>query len=358
LDRYWTDIVGETNQTFITSLLANDIFYRVKVAEDAINLSNPLCNSLSEVFEIRIILLPEAPISNGDVIVCGNSIEALSVTVPNGITVNWYDEPVGGNLLFSGSSSFNPNVSGTYYAEAETIEEGCLSVLRTQLQINFAEIPQVFDEELSFCENEEITLFADINNVEYLWSTGAIISEIIVDESGIYTVEITNVQGCSSIKTITLTQIDAPIIENVISEGNSIIVTTLNSGDFEYSLDGISYQSNNIFSATEGGKYTIYIRERNGCGIVTKDILHFVIPRFFTPNGDNYNDTFNLKGIELFSTSEVFIFDRFGKLLKSSKNTSFAWDGTFNNSPLPTSNYWYVVKIDDTEFRGHFALKR
>jgi gliding motility-associated-like protein len=354
----WTDIIGETNETFITPLLVNTIFYRVKVAEDAINLSNSLCNSLSEVFEIRIIPLPEAPISNGDLIICGNSTEALTVNVPNGITVNWYDQAVGGNLLLSGSSSFIPDVSNTYYAEAETIDGNCLSITRTPLQINFIEIPQVFDEELSFCENEEITLFANIDNVEYLWNTGAITSEITVDLPGIYTVEVTNIEGCSNIKTIVLTQIDEPIIESVISEGFSIIVSTSNSGNFEYSLDGISYQLSNIFSAVEGGKYTVYVRERNGCGIVTQDILHFVIPRFFTPNGDNKNDTFDLKGIEYFSTSEVFIFDRYGKLLKSSKNTAFAWDGTFNNQKLPTSDYWYIIKIDGTEFRGHFTLKR
>ena len=197
-----------------------------------------------------------------------------------------------------------------------------------------------------------------MDNVTYLWNNGAITSEINVDESGIYTVEVTNNEGCSSIKTITLTQIDAPIIESISSEGSSIIVITLNTGDFEYSLDGNIYQSSNIFSEIEGGLYTIYVREINGCGIVTQDILHFVIPKFFTPNGDNTNDTFNLKGIEYFSTSEVYIFDRYGKLIKSNKNSSFAWDGTFNNRSLPTSDYWYIIKIDDTEFRGHFTLKR
>ena len=65
-----------------------------------------------------------------------------------------------------------------------------------------------------------------------------------------------------------------------------------------------------------------------------------------------------LKGIEYFSFSEVFIFDRYGKLIKSSLNTTFDWDGTFNNQELPTSDYWYIINIDGTEFKGHVALKR
>jgi gliding motility-associated-like protein len=71
-------------------------------------------------------------------------------------------------------------------------------------------------------------------------------------------------------------------------------------------------------------------------------------------------DRFHLKDIsdEYFETSEVYIFNRYGKLLKSSYNQSFSWDGTFNNMRLPTSDYWYIIKIEDQEFRGHFTLKR
>ena len=77
-----------------------------------------------------------------------------------------------------------------------------------------------------------------------------------------------------------------------------------------------------------------------------------------TPNGDGYNDTFDLRGIEYFTSSEVFIFNRYGKLIKSGKNSPFQWDGTFNNQELPSSDYWYYIKIEDQVFRGHFAIKR
>ena len=77
-----------------------------------------------------------------------------------------------------------------------------------------------------------------------------------------------------------------------------------------------------------------------------------------TPNGDSYHDTFELRGIEFFQTSEVYVFDRFGKLLKSSKNNPFSWDGTFNNQLLPSSNYWYLIRIEGQEYRGYFTLKR
>ena len=130
------------------------------------------------------------------------------------------------------------------------------------------------------------------------------------------------------------------------------------TGDFEYSLDGILYQSSNMFINIDGGFYTVYVKERNGCGITSTTHLHFVIPNFFTPNNDGIHDTFNLKGIENYNSSEVFIFNRFGKLLKASYNRPFSWDGTFNNQLLPNSDYWYIIKIDSFIFKGHFTLKR
>ncbi len=197
-----------------------------------------------------------------------------------------------------------------------------------------------------------------IEDPTYNWSTGAMSEEITVDQPGTYSVEITNDICFTTIITFTVIENTSPIIASVTTSGNDIIVITENSGDFEYSLDGINYQSSNLFTNVEGGLYTIYVREINGCGITTIEHLHFVIPLFFTPNDDGFNDTFDLKGIQNFSSSEVFIFDRYGKLLKSAKNQEFKWDGTFNNQQLPTADYWYLIKIEDQVYRGHFTLKR
>ena len=218
----------------------------------------------------------------------------------------------------------------------------------------------LIEESLSFCEGENITLFANttIINPVYLWDNGETTENITVDVPGTYSVEITDNTCSTTIKTFFVSQISAPIIEAINSVGNDIVITMANTGDFEYSLDGITFQSGAVFYDVEGGLYTVYVNERNDCGITSMVYLHFVIPKFFTPNGDGIHDTFDLKGIEHYNTSEVFIFDRYGKLIKSSRNQPFSWDGTFNNQRLPNSDYWYIVKIDHQEFKGHFTLKR
>ncbi|MDG1731094.1 MAG: T9SS type B sorting domain-containing protein [Algibacter sp.] len=357
----WTDIAGETSNTYSATSINNNTFYRVKVAEDAINVNNNSCNSSSEIYEIRIISFPNAPISNGDLMICENDTTPLSVTVPSGVIVNWYDAATGGNLLLANNTSFNPTTSGLYYAEAETIEGRCQSTSRTTLQIEYLETPEVTDESFSFCENTIITLQADPTDpsivTSYLWDNGSTNQEINVSISGTYTVIVSN-NSCSVTKTITLSQIDNPIIESVISDDYNIIIKTSNAGDFLYSIDGITFQSNPIFSSVEGGQYTIYVKHQDCTEAITTQHIHFYIPKFFTPNGDNVNDTFNLKGIEFYSFSQVSIFDRYGKLLKNAVNTSFSWNGTFSGQLLPTGDYWYVIIIEGQKFTGHFTLKR
>lgn len=354
----WNDITGQTSNTYTTPLLNSSTFYRVKVAEDPINVSNSLCNVLSEVFDVLIVHIPDAPVSNGNITVCADALRPLTVSIPNSILVNWYDAPVNGNLLQENSTSFTPKTSGSYYAEASSSLTDCFSITRTELSYVINELPVVTDENLIFCENVPTMISAGISNIAYEWSTGETIETIEVVESGTYTVMVTDTNGCSAVKTIVLEQLDQPIIDTIVSDNENIIVTTVNSGEFEYAMDNGPFQNSPIFELVEGGLHIVNVRGKNNCPVVSQEFLHFVIPKFFTPNGDSFNDVFLLQGLEFFNTAEVSIFDRYGSLVKYSNTTSFTWDGTFNNRALPASDYWYLVKIDEMEFKGHFALKR
>lgn len=355
----WVDIFGENGQSYAPQPIISSTFFRIKVAEDAINLNNPLCNTLSEVFDIIIIPKPDPPYtSSTNVMICPNQNVAITVTIPIGISVNWYDAPIGGNLLLENGISFIPNTPGTYYAEAISSSVDCISSTRTGITVDFYDPPMVLDEDLIFCEGSTITLTAGIANMTYLWNTGGTTEEIEVDTPGKYTVVVTNVNGCSSTKTIELKELVTPIIDHIVSDEYTLEIITANSGDFEYSLNGILFQSSNIFPNTHGGLYTLYVRESNGCGIIPRDYIHLVIPKFFTPNSDNINDVFRPEGIEAYSTYEINIFDRYGNLLKSAKNEPFSWDGRSKNKPLPSSDYWYSIKLDSATFKGHFSLKR
>ncbi|OXA86411.1 T9SS type B sorting domain-containing protein [Flavobacterium hercynium] len=87
------------------------------------------------------------------------------------------------------------------------------------------------------------------------------------------------------------------------------------------------------------------------------NIEKYTIPNFFTPNGDGFNDLWEVTGFGSEDYS-VYIYDRSGKLLKTLERDS-AWDGNFNGTPLPSSDYWYQIMFENgNQKRGHFSLKR
>ena len=354
----WEDIAGENNDTLELKNLTSTGYYRVKFAEDDINLSNSQCSIISEYYYFGVVEIPDSPISEGDVEVCNGELGSLNVVVPSEASVSWYDSPVGGNLLQENSTSYSPSISGTYYAEAYVEGLVCNSLNRTAVSFTINDRPVLVDEEGALCSGDTITLSANFPNATYQWNTGATTESIEITAGGSYSVTVTNTYGCDNTKYFEIEEIPSPDIESVVSDGPAIIVSTATNGDFEYSLNGANFQISNRFNEVQGGLYTIYVRELNGCGTDTMPFHHFVIPKFFTPNNDGRNDTFNLRGIEYFESSSVQLFDRYGNLIKSARNQPFNWDGTKDNRELPSTDYWYVIVIEGQEIKGHVALRR
>jgi len=85
----------------------------------------------------------------------------------------------------------------------------------------------------------------------------------------------------------------------------------------------------------------------------------FGYPKFLTPNGDGYNDTWQLDGINFQPATLIYIYDRFGKLLVKLDPTSDGWDGRYRGRMMPDGDYWFNVKLEDGRlFKGHFSLLR
>ena len=218
------------------------------------------------------------------------------------------------------------------------------------------------DETIELCESDVVTLSAENPGMNYLWSTGETTQAITTTGLSNYTVTVTTQapESCTKTKTFTLNYNPEPIISSIDTADLQVTINTTQTGDFEYSIDGINYQSTNVFMVNEGGMYIAYVRERNQCGFDRKPFVVLSIPDFFTPNGDTINDTWSIKGATFYTNAEVRIFDRFGKLITVLNNTNWAWDGTYNGYLLPSTDYWFVAKIDEDlpEIKGHFSMLR
>lgn len=131
------------------------------------------------------------------------------------------------------------------------------------------------------------------------------------------------------------------------------------SGNFEYSLDGIDYQDTPIFKNLSVGDYKIYIRDKDNCSVMDEAFFLLMYPKYFTPNGDNINDYWNIISSSGEPDLKIFIYDRYGKLVKMIQGTDNGWDGSYNNAPLPTADYWFeVIRANGEKRKGHFSLKR
>ena len=156
-------------------------------------------------------------------------------------------------------------------------------------------------------------------------------------------------------------------LEILLEEGetNEIIAFVEGgSGIYEYYLNGESYGSTNTFIVYESGVYTVSVRDSYGCEVSATISIEYVdicIPNYFTPNGDNVQDEWGPGCASQYQNLEFDIFDRYGRKV-ASLNVNQKWDGTYDGRELPTGDYWYVVRLndsnDDRDFVGHFTLYR
>ena len=319
------------------------------------------CASSRTAVEAKINTTPTITSTNSGVANCGPGLFTLKAT-PSAGTINWYSQ-IPGTVIANGLSYITPNINTntTYYAEA--INNGCTNSTKIPVQLVVYPLPAVSDETVKKCGSDTAPLDASIPNMSYLWNTGETTQTIEVPTTGIYTVDVTspNPENCTNRKTITVIENNTPEIKNVVIDETTVTIELVKNEDyFEYSIDGINFQSSNLFTNAPSGLQTAYVRDTNKCNNDSKPFIIIIIPKFFTPNNDNVNDVWEIKGLVDYPLGEVTLFDRYGKIITQLNRYNRSWDGMLNKNPLPSSDYWYVLKLDpdSPEVRGHFALKR
>lgn len=217
---------------------------------------------------------------------------------------------------------------------------------------------------------------------QILVGTGLFGAELVVSSpnSGRYFAEITTISGTppfvEDLDGVLITFYGIPVLDRVEildtnlsidPNQNNVEFIVLGDGDYEFAINMGEFQDSPIFMNVPPGLNTVIINDKNGCG--TTEPIEFLVvgyPKFFTPNGDNINDDWNIKGIETLTEPVVYIFDRYGKLLKQ-LGISDAWDGTYNGSQMPSTDYWFRFEYVENDItlpvvaktrNTHFTLKR
>ena len=317
------------------------------------------CTSSRTAVEAKVSITPTITITdtNSPVTNCGPGLFTLTAT-PSVGTINWYSQ-IGGTVISTGLSYTTSYISAntTYYAEA--INDGCTNSTKIPVELIVYPLPAVTDETVKKCSSSTVTLDASIPNMNYLWSTNETTQTIDVSTIGVYTVDVTSQapESCTSRKTITVTEDNKPEIKEVKVDETTVTIELIKTEDyFEYSIDGINYQNSNIFTNAPSGLQTAYVRDINKCSTDSEPFIVIIVPKYFTPNNDGYNDVWEVKGLVNYPLAEVTLFDRYGKLITQLNHSNHSWDGTFNKKPLPATDYWYVLKLnsDSPELKAIF----
>jgi gliding motility-associated-like protein len=336
----------------------------------------PISATLTTTCDDEIIVIDQ----DGQVNFDTTNFEATILGTQTGMTVYYFD----GNNNPLPSPLPNPFKSGTQNVKVvveNPINTAC--TVQTTIQFVVHPIPKIDQEEtvLICLPDTQATLDAGIqdgsptSNYSFQWYlnnailSGQINPTLTVNNPGVYSVLVTNTFGCFATRVITVIGSQIAGIQDIVvtdlTDINSIAITVIGSGIYEYSLDDSDgpYRDTGIFTNVPMGLHELYVRDKNGCGTIGPISVPVLgIPHYFTPNGDGYHDYWNVQGISPNSVnihSTVYIFDRYGKLLKQIQPGSNGWDGTFNGHELPSDDYWFDVHfVDGRNVKGHFSLKR
>jgi gliding motility-associated-like protein len=265
------------------------------------------------------------------------------------------------------SSPYTAGNNETIFARVTNTVTACFSTTSFNTIINPLPLTDILDQ--TICpENFPLVVSADTGFTDdtYLWSTNEVGTEIEITEIGTYSVTVTTVDGCSVTSTFNVIESEPATIDVVetidFSDPNNVTVTISGIGDYLYQLDDFEPQDSNLFENVGLGYHTLTIIDRNGCASVTKEILVIDAPKFFTPNNDGAFDTWHISGVETLPGTVVYIFDRYGKLLKELPFNSRGWNGTYNGNLMPATDYWFTADVRQGGIaftvNGHFALRR
>lgn len=242
----------------------------------------------------------------------------------------------------------------------------CHGTTSFKLFIGENPVPNIITEG-TICNEGKVAITAEPGFKNYYWSNGETTRTIYVDEPGIYTVIVEKAYGdrtCDGFNEVEIITSVTPTITKIDTADwtwneNSIIVGANGSGSYEYSIDGMNYQEENVFTGLKNGIYNVYVKDAKGCGEVVKEVVLLNYPNFFTPNGDGVHDKWRIEYAIREPNIKINIFDRYGKLITVFGANSEGWDGTLNGNPLPSTDYWFVVEREDgRQLKGHFAMLR
>jgi gliding motility-associated-like protein len=340
-----------------------------------------ICSDIKPVI-VSINPLPVLNITNPNAVCFPDTVDLTDPSVTAGSDTGVLSYWTNSNLTTAVTTPSSVSQSGIYYIEL-TIN-GCSTVKSVIVIINPLPIIELPTDpfvcvDINGLPTTTVDLETGLNpaNYSFEWyndtvSTTAIVgtnSSYTAKDIGTYRVEVTNnTTTCINSASVEVISSLPPsslqfITSSYFSNEEMVVVNVTPVGDYEYQIDNEEFQDSNQFVGLNSGEHTIVVRDKFSCGMTTGTVTLLDYPKFFTPNGDGFNDTWNISDLDSEQpNAKIYIFDRYGKLVKQIAPGINGWNGNFNGTPLPADDYWFTIEYQEQQinkiFKSHFALKR
>ena len=354
------ELIGNVpNATYLWQDGSTDTFYIV--TSDGLYWVNVVdahgCFSSDSLF-VTFVNSPVLDLGD-DVTVCRDEPVVLDATIPNGVGYFWQDS--------TQTAIYTTNDIGTYIVRV--VDNSTCFTWDTLVVSHFIAPDSLFGADTLLCNTEAYELIPTISNPStFIWQDESTNPTFTITETGIYWVDIIDLNNCLSSDTIEarylsdLSAINLPE-DTTICTGSSIVLSAYQPEATAYQWRGQStyfgendYESD-TFKMTIAGIYEITIT--NECGTIAKDIELIVedctcepfVPNAFTPNNDGENDTFKIFESCPIENAELWVFDRNGGLIHYTNQPKDGWNGFFDGKIVPNGVYvWQLTYEAENQF--------
>lgn len=390
----------------------------VIVFEEIIIEARPVANTPEDMMECEIIVpdaangIPVAGVGEFDLTTQNEVINGGPLA--GDIEINYFisqaDALNNSNEITSPDTFQNTSNPQTIWAVVENTTTTCPSSPPVFFEISVKATPytdlsdtggDICVDPVTGAVQEPVTLDATPETIvagafyTYTWTLdGALVSinpQVEVTAVGLYEVTVTAtytdlftgmITTCDYFASTLYTAISSPLFEVQVLEDSfnasglytvqviESTITGFGAADYEFAIDDGPFQTGLTFTNVRPGDHIVYGRRVDGdCPATPVEIGIIDYPRFFTPNSDGFHDTWNILGLGTAPNlnAKIYIFDRYGKLLKQISPVGRGWNGKYNGQPMPSSDYWFSVEYTEPggenplarkTFNGHFTLKR
>lgn len=392
----WSGSSSNTN-------IANDLYAgdQTVTITDANGCVISLMQNLTEPDSLKIANITP------DTQICPEDDITLAVSGTGGSSPYTFTWSEGGNVIGTGTSIVvDPNVTNTQYTVVLSEQCGSPTDTRT-VTITFPTpippmlsankysdcVPGEFEfENVSTNKAEIASTYIDFGDMSSIIELNGDSTSHTYQLVGTYSLPIfnTSIYGCVYADTLIdfITVLPNPISNFYFSNNPASVFDTEITVYEKATPDVVTWEwispgsipaSSNlenptfVFPEGEEGTYqvTLIVTSYHGCTdtltqtLVVEDEILFFAPNSFTPDGDEFNQNWNisLKGTDVYSYS-MQIFNRWGEMIWESKDPSIGWDGTYNGKVVQAGTYsWRASmknKDDDGkhEFTGYINVMK